>query len=170
MKLESHSEDPRGQLLRNQRIIPVTHISELDEYVFLLQNDDVAKPRALNTFMEGLAELGINKNLIKNKKLLSDLLEKEKSTGMKRKSSTTEPMTVTRPTVMRRRLLRRGVELRNLTRAKMTLIATATNQQIAILKTRPLFSLKFPANIVRDLMFTKQRFCDAPNALGTIPT
>ena len=75
---ESDSEDPRGQLLRNQRIIPVTHISELVGYVFLLQNDDLAKPRALNTFMEGLAELGINKNLIKNRKLLSDLLEKEK--------------------------------------------------------------------------------------------
>ena len=69
---------PRGRLLRNQRIIPVTNISELVEYVLLPQNDDVAKPRALNTFMEGLAELGINKNLIKNKKLLSDLLGKEK--------------------------------------------------------------------------------------------
>ena len=68
----------RGQLLRNQRIIPVTNISELVEYVLLPQNEDAAKPRALNTFMEGLAELGINKNLIKNKKLLSDLLEKEK--------------------------------------------------------------------------------------------
>ena len=45
--------------------------------MLLPQNDDVAKPRALNTFMEGLAELGIDKNLIKNKKLLSDLLAKE---------------------------------------------------------------------------------------------
>ena len=62
---------PRGQLLRNQHIIPVTNISELVEYVLLPQNDDVAKPRALNTFMEGLVELGINKNLIKNKKTLS---------------------------------------------------------------------------------------------------
>ena len=69
---------PRGQLLRNQRKILVTNISELVEYVLLPQNDDFAKPRALNTFMEGLAELGINKNLIKNKKLLSYLLEKEK--------------------------------------------------------------------------------------------
>ena len=84
-----------------------------------------------------------------------------KGTGMKRKrkSPTTGPMTVTQPTVMSRRLLTRGVELRNLTRAKMTLTGTAMNQQITILKTRPLFSLKFPANIVRDLMFKKQRFC-----------
>ena len=55
----------RGQLLRDQRIIPVTNISE-------------AKPRALNTFLDGLAELGVEKRLRKNKKTLSDLLEKEK--------------------------------------------------------------------------------------------
>ncbi len=32
----------------------------------------------LNTFLDGLAELGVDKRLIKNKKILSDLLEKEK--------------------------------------------------------------------------------------------
>ena len=48
---------PRGHLLRNQRIIPVTNISELVEYVLLPHNEDVAKPRALNTFLDGLAEL-----------------------------------------------------------------------------------------------------------------
>ena len=69
---------PRGQLLRNKRIIPVTNIAELLEYVLLPHNDDVTKPRALNTFLDGLAELGIDKGLIKNKKLLSDLIEKEK--------------------------------------------------------------------------------------------
>ena len=69
---------PRGQLLRNQRIIPVTNISELVEYVLLPHNDEVIKPRALNTFLEGLAELGVDKRLIKNKKILSDSLEKEK--------------------------------------------------------------------------------------------
>ena len=53
------------------------NISELVEYVLLPHHEDVAKPRALNTFLDGLAELGINKRLIKNKKLLSDLLEKE---------------------------------------------------------------------------------------------
>ena len=58
---------PSGLLLRNQRIIPVTNISELVEYVLLPHNEDVAKPRALNTFLDGLAELGINKRLMKNK-------------------------------------------------------------------------------------------------------
>ena len=38
----------------------------------------MTKPRALNTFLDGFAGLGVGKRLIKNKKLLSDLLEKEK--------------------------------------------------------------------------------------------
>ena len=70
---------PRGQLLWNKRIIPVTNIADLVEYVLLLpHNNDVAKPRALSTFLDELAELGFDKGLIKNKKLLSDLIEKEK--------------------------------------------------------------------------------------------
>ena len=62
----------RGQLLRNKRIIPVTNIAELREYVLLPHNDHVTKPRALNTFLDGLAGLEIHKSLITNKKLLSD--------------------------------------------------------------------------------------------------
>ena len=69
---------PRGQLLRKNRIIPVRNIAELVEYILLPHNDEVIKPRALNTFLDGLAELGVNKRLIKNKKILSDLLEREK--------------------------------------------------------------------------------------------
>ena len=51
---------PRRQLLRNQRIIPMTNISELVEYVLLPHNDDFVKPNAFKTFIDGLAELGIN--------------------------------------------------------------------------------------------------------------
>ena len=58
---------PRGQLL----IIPVTNIAELLEYVLLPHNDDVTKSRALNTFQDGLVELGIDKGFIKNKKLVA---------------------------------------------------------------------------------------------------
>ncbi|CAH3029221.1 unnamed protein product, partial [Porites evermanni] len=57
---------PSGQLLRNKHTIPVTNIAELVEYVLL------------STFLDGLTELGIDKGLIKNKMLLSDLIEKEK--------------------------------------------------------------------------------------------
>ena len=70
---------PRGLLLQNQRRIPVTDISELVEYVLLPHNMDVARPRALNTFLDGLAQLGIDKRLIKNKKVLSDILQKEQA-------------------------------------------------------------------------------------------
>ena len=70
---------PRGQLLRNQRRIPVTNISELVGYVLLPYNTDVARPRALNTFLDGLAQLGVDKRLIKNKKVLSEILQKEQA-------------------------------------------------------------------------------------------
>ena len=66
------------QLLRNKRTIPVTNIAELVEYVLIPHNNEVIKPRALNTFLDGLAELGIDKGLIENLKLLSDLIDKEK--------------------------------------------------------------------------------------------
>ena len=58
-------------------MIPVTNITELVDYVLLPHNADVTKPRALNTFIDRLAELEIDKHLIKNKKILRDLLEKE---------------------------------------------------------------------------------------------
>ena len=44
----------------------------------------------LNTFLEGLAELGVDKPLIKNKKILSDLLEKEKEYRNNKGFETTE--------------------------------------------------------------------------------
>ncbi|CAH3019273.1 unnamed protein product [Porites evermanni] len=40
---------PRRQLLRNNRTIPVTNIAQLVGYVLLPFNEDVIKPRALNT-------------------------------------------------------------------------------------------------------------------------
>ena len=70
---------PSGLLLRNQRMIPVTNIAELVDNVLHPHNADVTKPRALKTFIDGLAELGIDKHLIKNKKILIDLLEKGKA-------------------------------------------------------------------------------------------
>ena len=72
-----HSDENYSKL-RNKRIIPVTNIADLVDYVLLPHNNDVTKPRALNTFLDELAELGFDKSLIKNKKLLSDLIEKGK--------------------------------------------------------------------------------------------
>ena len=56
--------------------------------MLLPHNNEVTKPHALNTFLDGLAELGIDKGLIKNKKLLSDLIENEK--GYRNAESTSE--------------------------------------------------------------------------------
>ena len=57
-------------------------------HVFFPYNEEVTKPRALNTFLDGQAELGIDKRLIRNKTFLFDLIEKEKS--YKDKESDTE--------------------------------------------------------------------------------
>ena len=46
--------------------------------MLLPHHDDITKPSALSAFVDGLAELGIDKGLIENKKLVSDLIEKEK--------------------------------------------------------------------------------------------
>ena len=45
---------PRGQLLRNKRIIPATNIAELVGHVLLPPNNEVTKPRALITFLDGV--------------------------------------------------------------------------------------------------------------------
>ena len=52
---------PSGQLQRNKGTIPVINIAELFEYVLLPHNNELTKPRALNTFLDGLVELGIEK-------------------------------------------------------------------------------------------------------------
>ena len=71
--------DPTGaNTSKKPKIIPVTNIAELVEYILLPHNDEVIKPRALNTFQDGLAEYGVDKRFIKDKNILSDLLEEEK--------------------------------------------------------------------------------------------
>ena len=42
-------------------------------------NDDIVKPSALKIFIDGLAELGINKRLIRNERILAELSEKEQA-------------------------------------------------------------------------------------------
>lgn len=55
----------------------MTNIAELVEYALLPHSDSVSKPRALNTFLDGIAEIGVDRGLIKNKKALSSLIEKK---------------------------------------------------------------------------------------------
>ena len=56
--------------------------------MLLPHNDDVAKPPALNIFPDGLAELAVDKRLIQNKKILSDLLEKDSKYNANEEQST----------------------------------------------------------------------------------
>ena len=53
---------PRGQLLRNKPIIPVTNITELVECV--------QRQFLVNVFIDGLAEFVVDKGLINNKELI----------------------------------------------------------------------------------------------------
>ena len=55
--------------------------------MLLAHNTDVARPRALNAFLGGLAQLGVDKRLIKNKKVLSDILQKEQAYRDKEESA-----------------------------------------------------------------------------------
>ena len=66
-----------GEMLYHQRRIPVTSIAELVEYAILPYSLDVKAPRGLNTFTKGLAEIGIDKKLIGNKRLLADLVARQ---------------------------------------------------------------------------------------------
>ena len=60
-----------------ERRIPVTNMAELIEYAMLPYNLDVKTPRGLKTFTEGLSEIGIDKKLIRNKRLLADLVARQ---------------------------------------------------------------------------------------------
>ena len=66
-----------GEMMYHQRRIPVTNIAELIEYAMLPYNLDVRAPRGFKTFTEGLAEVGIDKKLIRNKRLLADLVARQ---------------------------------------------------------------------------------------------
>ena len=76
---------PRGQLLRKNRLIPVTNIAELVEYVLVPRNDEVIKPRALNTFLDCLAEVGVDKRLIKKQEDFELFTRKRKSLSRERR-------------------------------------------------------------------------------------
>ena len=143
---------PRGQLPRNKRIIHMTNIAEIVEYVLLPHNDDVTKPRALSTFSDGLAELGVDKGVIKNKKVLIDLIEKEK--GFRNGENTSENESKVESSSGREQeeiASANGSEAED-KRATTTLKTTVRKQKVIAMKRPPPFTLKIPVNIVRILM------------------
>ncbi|KAK3706240.1 hypothetical protein QZH41_000391 [Actinostola sp. cb2023] len=66
-----------GEMTYHQRRIPLANIVELIEYAMLPYNLDVKTPRGLKTFTNGLSEVGIDKTLIRNKRLLADLVARQ---------------------------------------------------------------------------------------------
>jgi hypothetical protein len=47
---------------------------DLVEYALLPYHQEIKKPRGLNTLIDGLADIGINKKLIKTKRILVELV------------------------------------------------------------------------------------------------
>ena len=147
---------PSGQVLRNKRTIRVTNIAELVEYVLLPHNNEGTKPRALNTLLDGLAESGIDKGLIRNKKLLSDFIEKEGGYQNVENTSDNESNNEERRLKIRRRkwLLRMALKLKAPETTATTLKTTVRKQKVVALKRPPPFTVNVPVNIVRTLMCT----------------
>ena len=151
---------PSGQLLRNKRTIPVTNTAELVEYVLLPHNNEVTKPRAQNTFLDGLAELGIDKGLIKNKKLLSDLIEKEKgyrnveNTSDNESNNEESSSDIENQEEEEEMASENGVQTEAPKRATTTLKTIVRKQKVVALKRPPPFTLKVPVNIAKTLMCT----------------
>ena len=121
--------------------------------MLLPHNNEVTKPRALNTFLDGLAELGIDKGLIKNKKLLSDLIEKEK--GYQNVENTFDNESNNEESSSGggggNVFLRKALKLKAPKRATTTLKTTVRKQKVVTLKRPPSFTLKVPVNIARTL-------------------
>ena len=115
-------------------------------------NNYVTKPRALNRFIDGRAELGAPKALIKNKKFVrSDLIEKEKGHQNGENTSENEghvKSSSDREEEGEEKALPMAVKPKTPKRATTILKTTVRKQKVEA----PHFTLKIPANIVRLLM------------------
>ena len=63
----------------------MTNIAQLIECVILPYSQDAVKPLAMSKFFEVLTELKIEKSLIETKKLVLDIIDREKETNLKRR-------------------------------------------------------------------------------------
>ena len=137
-------------------------------------NNEVNKPWGLNKFLDGLAELGIDKGLIKNKKLLSDLIEKEKGYRNAENTSENESNNEGSSSHIENQeeevASRMVLQLKAPKRATMTLKTTVTNQKVVALKRPPPFTLKVPVNIAWTSMCTGHWSWNVLNAFGTFTT
>ena len=125
--------------------------------MLLPRNNEITKPRAQNTFLDGLTELGIDKGLIKNKMLLSDLIEKEKGYRNVENTSDNENNNEKSSSDMENQDedeevgSENGVEAEGIQESATTMKTTVRKQQVLTLKRPPPFILKVPVNIARTL-------------------
>ena len=123
-------------------------------------NSEVTNPRALNTFLDGLAELGIDRGLIKNKKMGSDLIEKGKGYRNVKNTSDNESNNEESSSDMENQeeeeevASENGAEAEGTQESATTLKTTVRKQKVVALKRPPPFTLKVPENIARTLMCT----------------
>ena len=112
------------------------------------------------SFLDGLAELGIDKGLIKNKKLLSDLIEKEKGYQNVENTSDNESNNEESSSDIENQeeeeeemASENGVEAEGTQESDNDIgKTTVRKQKVVALKRLPPFTLKVPVNIVRTLM------------------
>ena len=71
------SWDINGQLKFHQRTIRNSQLSDLLEYILLPEETDIQPPIGLSTFTKGLAELGVDKSMIKNHTVLGNVIALE---------------------------------------------------------------------------------------------
>ncbi len=81
---------PNGEMILNKRRMPNTSIADLVEYVLLPHNKDVPEPKALHSFSKGLARLEVDKKLIRNKPVLSEVIRLENNNGESSDEETSE--------------------------------------------------------------------------------
>ncbi len=66
-----------GEMVYNQQRVPGTDISALLNYTLLPFNKKIKKPKGIDRFVEALAQLGLDKKLIQNKKVLAEVIVQE---------------------------------------------------------------------------------------------
>ena len=127
--------------------------------LLLPHNNDVAKPRALSTFLDELAELGFDKGLIKNQNLEkgyrnaedtpdNDSHNEESSSDIENQKEHVKEEEEDEV------VCENGSEAESTQESETTMKTTVRTQKEVALKSPPPFSLKIRVNIVRTLMCT----------------
>ena len=80
----------KGEMVQNEQRVPRTNMAKLLDYVLLSFNSKLEQPSGYKIFINGLAEVGIDKKLVENKKALADLIKSENDLEEASESSSEE--------------------------------------------------------------------------------